>query len=402
MKVLVLNCGSSSAKFQLIDTESEQVMIKGNAERIGDKESFLKVKTPDGKSNTIEQYFSDHTQAVELILKQLTDPQYHCISSLDEIGAVGHRVLHGGSVFTKSCLVTPEVIEGIKRCIPLGPLHNPANLKGIDAVSQVLPKAPQVVVFDTSFHQTMPAKSYMYAIPRRFYDEYQIRRYGFHGTSHRYVSHRTCEILGLDPDHNRLISCHIGNGGSICAVKDGKCIDTTMGLTPLEGLMMGTRSGDIDPAAVLYIMKKEGLTPDQMDHLLNKESGVLGVTGKSSDMRDIEAGVAAGDKDCILALSMYDQRIKKYVGAYLAELGGADAIIFTGGVGENQAITRETVCSGMEYCGIKLDKELNAKVHGTETVISTPDSKVKVIVVPTNEELVIARDTVAIVTGKMK
>ena len=402
MKVLVLNCGSSSAKFQLIDTESEQVMIKGNAERIGDKESFLKVKTPDGKSNTIEQYFCDHTQAVELILKQLTDPQYHCISSLDEIGAVGHRVLHGGSVFTKSCLVTPEVIEGIKRCIPLGPLHNPANLKGIDAVSQVLPKAPQVVVFDTSFHQTMPAKSYMYAIPRRFYDEYQIRRYGFHGTSHRYVSHRTCEILGLDPDHNRLISCHIGNGGSICAVKDGKCIDTTMGLTPLEGLMMGTRSGDIDPAAVLYIMKKEGLTPDQMDHLLNKESGVLGVTGKSSDMRDIEAGVAAGDKDCILALSMYDQRIKKYVGAYLAELGGADAIIFTGGVGENQAITRETVCSGMEFCGIKLDKELNAKVHGTETVISAPDSKVKVIVVPTNEELVIARDTVAIVTGKMK
>lgn len=402
MKVLVLNCGSSSAKFQLIDTESEQVMIKGNAERIGDKESFLKVKTPDGKSNTIEQYFCDHTQAVELILKQLTDPQYHCISSLDEIGAVGHRVLHGGSVFTKSCLVTPEVIEGIKRCIPLGPLHNPANLKGIDAVSQVLPKAPQVVVFDTSFHQTMPAKSYMYAIPRRFYDEYQIRRYGFHGTSHRYVSHRTCEILGLDPDHNRLISCHIGNGGSICAVKDGKCIDTTMGLTPLEGLMMGTRSGDIDPAAVLYIMKKEGLTPDQMDHLLNKESGVLGVTGKSSDMRDIEAGVAAGDKDCILALSMYDQRIKKYVGAYLAELGGADAIIFTGGVGENQAITRETVCSGMEFCGIKLDKELNAKVHGTETIISTPDSKVKVIVVPTNEELVIARDTVAIVTGKMK
>ena len=402
MKVLVLNCGSSSAKFQLIDTESEQVMIKGNAERIGDKESFLKVKTPDGKSNTIEQYFSDHTQAVELILKQLTDPQYHCISSLDEIGAVGHRVLHGGSVFTKSCLVTPEVIEGIKRCIPLGPLHNPANLKGIDAVSQVLPKAPQVVVFDTSFHQTMPAKSYMYAIPRRFYDEYQIRRYGFHGTSHRYVSHRTCEILGLDPDHNRLISCHIGNGGSICAVKDGKCVDTTMGLTPLEGLMMGTRSGDIDPAAVLYIMKKEGLTPDQMDHLLNKESGVLGVTGKSSDMRDIEAGVAAGDKDCILALSMYDQRIKKYVGAYLAELGGADAIIFTGGVGENQAITRETVCSGMEFCGIKLDKELNAKVHGTETIISAPDSKVKVIVVPTNEELVIARDTVAIVTGKMK
>ena len=402
MKVLVLNCGSSSAKFQLIDTESEQVMIKGNAERIGDKESFLKVKTPDGKSNTIEQYFSDHTQAVELILKQLTDPQYHCISSLDEIGAVGHRVLHGGSVFTKSCLVTPEVIEGIKKCIPLGPLHNPANLKGIAAVSQVLPKAPQVVVFDTSFHQTMPAKSYMYAIPRRFYDEYQIRRYGFHGTSHRYVSHRTCEILGLDPDHNRLISCHIGNGGSICAVKDGKCIDTTMGLTPLEGLMMGTRSGDIDPAAVLYIMKKEGLTPDQMDHLLNKESGVLGVTGKSSDMRDIEAGVAAGDKDCILALDMYDQRIKKYVGAYLAELGGADAIIFTGGVGENQAITRETVCSGMEFCGIKLDKELNAKVHGTETVISTPDSKVKVIVVPTNEELVIARDTVAIVTGKMK
>lgn len=402
MKVLVLNCGSSSAKFQLIDTESEQVMIKGNAERIGDKESFLKVKTPDGKSNTIEQYFSDHTQAVELILKQLTDPQYHCISSLDEIGAVGHRVLHGGSVFTKSCLVTPEVIEGIKKCIPLGPLHNPANLKGIAAVSQVLPKAPQVVVFDTSFHQTMPAKSYMYAIPRRFYDEYQIRRYGFHGTSHRYVSHRTCEILGLDPDHNRLISCHIGNGGSICAVKDGKCIDTTMGLTPLEGLMMGTRSGDIDPAAVLYIMKKEGLTPDQMDHLLNKESGVLGVTGKSSDMRDIESGVAAGDKDCILALSMYDQRIKKYVGAYLAELGGADAIIFTGGVGENQAITRETVCSGMEFCGIKLDKELNAKVHGTETVISTPDSKVKVIVVPTNEELVIARDTVAIVTGKMK
>lgn len=402
MKILVLNCGSSSAKFQLIDSETEKVMIKGNAERIGDEGSFLKVKTPDGQSSTIEQEFKDHTAAVELILKQLTKPEYHCISSLDEIDAVGHRILHGGALFTKSCLVDDEVIEGIRKCIPLGPLHNPANLKGIAAVSQVLPKVPQAVVFDTSFHQTMPEEAYMYAIPRRYYDEYSIRRYGFHGTSHRFVSRRACEILGIDYDHSRIISCHIGNGASVCAVKDGKCVDTSMGLTPLEGLMMGTRSGDIDPAAVLYIMKKEGLSPDEMDHLLNKESGVLGITGKSGDMRDVEAGVEAGDPNCILAMKMYNLRIKKYVGAYLAELGGADAILFTGGVGENQAITRETVCAGMEPFGIELDKEINNKTHGTETILSTPESKVKVLVVPTNEELVIARDTVALVTGQMK
>ena len=401
MNILVLNCGSSSVKYKLIEIKANKTLAEGGVEKVGLAGPFIKFKDK-GEKITKELDITNHTGAIKAILDTLTDSEHGCIKSFDEIDAVGHRVVHGGEKFNKSVRISDAVINKVKECYSIAPLHNPVNIAGIEAITSILPNVPQVGVFDTAFHQTMPAKAYMYAIPYKYYEEDDVRRYGFHGTSHRYVSHRTCEILGLDPDHNRLISCHIGNGGSICAVKDGKCIDTTMGLTPLEGLMMGTRSGDIDPAAVLYIMKKEGLTPDQMDHLLNKESGVLGVTGKSSDMRDIEAGVAAGDKDCILALAMYDQRIKKYVGAYLAELGGADAIIFTGGVGENQAITRETVCSGMEFCGIKLDKELNAKVHGTETVISAPDSKVKVIVVPTNEELVIARDTVAIVTGKMK
>lgn len=400
MKILVLNCGSSSAKFQLIDTVSEEVLLKGNVERVGIDGSFLKVKTPDGQSDTIEREIPDHTVAVELILSALVDPKYHCLRSLEEIDAVGHRVVHGGELFAKSMLVTPEVIEGIKECSDLAPLHNPANLKGIDAVTATLPRVPQAVVFDTSFHQTMPEKSYMYALPRRYYDRYRIRRYGFHGTSHRFVSRRACELLGLDYDHCRLITCHVGNGGSICAIRDGQSVDTSMGLTPLEGLMMGTRSGDLDPAAVLFIMQKEGLSPDEMSRILNKESGVLGVTGKSSDMRDVEEGMKNGDPACILAMEMYDQRIKKYVGAYLAELGGADAIIFTGGVGENQAITREEVCRGMEPFGIEIDKELNAAVRSTETVISTPASKIKVIVVPTNEELLIARDTEAIVTAR--
>lgn len=400
MKILVLNCGSSSVKYKLIDTATDNVMAEGGVEKIGLPDGFLKYKLSDGSKAIKELGLVDHKGAVKAVLDILTDPELGCISSYDEIDAVGHRVVHGAEKFSKSVLITDEVLQQVKECYDLAPLHNPANVTGIEAVEEILPGIPQVGVFDTAFHQTMPAKSYMYALPYRFYKEDGVRRYGFHGTSHRYVSARVCEILGVDIEKQRIITCHIGNGGSITAVFHGKSIDTSMGLTPTEGLMMGTRVGDVDPGALTFLMKKHNLTVDQLQTIINKESGVLGVSEISSDMREIEAAVNAGDERAKLALDMYEQRIIKYIGAYAAEMGGVDIIVFTGGVGENQTGLRANVCAPLGFIGVTLDKDVNAKTRGTETVISTPESKVTVVVVPTDEELMIARDTEKIVNGK--
>ena len=397
MKVLVLNCGSSSIKYKLFDMEQKSVIAQGGIEKIGLKDSFLKFTLPSGEKKILEKDIPEHTVGVEFILQTLTSPEYGAIKSLDEINAVGHRMVHGGEKFSESVLLTQEVLDAFTACNDLAPLHNPANLKGVRAVEAILPNVPQLGVFDTAFHQTMPDYAYMYAVPYELYTKYGVRRYGFHGTSHRYVSKRVCEFLGVSPEGKRIITCHIGNGGSISAIKDGKCQDTSMGLTPLEGLMMGTRSGDIDGGAVSYIMDKEGLDSAGISNLLNKKSGVLGVFGESSDMRDLESAAAAGNPRAILAEKMYFYRIKKYIGAYAAALGGVDIIVFTGGVGENQASCRAAACEGLEYMGIKLDAEKN-KVRGEEIVISTPDSKVQVVVIPTDEELMIASDTVAILS----
>ena len=400
MKILVLNCGSSSVKYKLIDTATDNVMAEGGVEKIGLPDGFLKYKLADGSKAIKELGLVDHKGAVKAVLDILTDPELGCISSYDEIDAIGHRVVHGAEKFSKSVLITDEVLQQVKECYDLAPLHNPANVTGIEAVEEILPGIPQVGVFDTAFHQTMPAKSYMYALPYRFYKEDGVRRYGFHGTSHRYVSARVCEILGVDIEKQRIITCHIGNGGSITAVFHGKSIDTSMGLTPTEGLMMGTRVGDVDPGALTFLMKKHNLSVDQLQTIINKESGVLGVSEISSDMREIEAAVNAGDERAKLALDMYEQRIIKYIGAYAAEMGGVDIIVFTGGVGENQTGLRANVCAPLGFMGVTLDKDVNAKTRGTETVISTPESKVTVVVVPTDEELMIARDTEKIVNGK--
>lgn len=400
MKILVLNCGSSSVKYKLIDTATDNVMAEGGVEKIGLPDGFLKYKLADGSKAIKELGLVDHKGAVKAVLDILTDPELGCISNYDEIDAVGHRVVHGAEKFSKSVLITDEVLQQVKECYDLAPLHNPANVTGIEAVEEILPGVPQVGVFDTAFHQTMPAKSYMYALPYRFYKEDGVRRYGFHGTSHRYVSARVCEILGVDIEKQRIITCHIGNGGSITAVFHGKSIDTSMGLTPTEGLMMGTRVGDVDPGALTFLMKKHNLTVDQLQTIINKESGVLGVSEISSDMREIEAAVNAGDERAKLALDMYEQRIIKYIGAYAAEMGGVDIIVFTGGVGENQTGLRANVCAPLGFMGVTLDNDVNAKTRGTETVISTPESKVTVVVVPTDEELMIARDTEKIVNGK--
>ena len=395
MKVLVLNCGSSSIKYKLFDMEHKAVIAQGGIEKIGLKDSFLKLTLPDGQKKILEKDIPEHTAGVEFILQTLTSAEYGAISSMDEIGAVGHRMVHGGEKFSESVLLTKEVLDAFTACNDLAPLHNPANLKGVHAISAILPNVPQVGVFDTAFHQTMPDYAYMYAVPYALYEKYGVRRYGFHGTSHRYVSKRVCEFLGISPEGKRIITCHIGNGGSITAIKDGKSVDTSMGLTPLEGLMMGTRSGDIDAGAVTYIMEKEGLDAAGMSNLLNKKSGVMGIFGESSDMRDLENAVAAGNPKACLAENMYFYRIKKYIGAYAAALGGVDIIVFTGGVGENQATARWGACEGLEFMGVKLDAEKN-KVRGEEAVISTDDSKVKVVVIPTDEELMIASDTMAI------
>ena len=400
MKILVLNCGSSSVKYKLIDTSNDNTLAEGGVERIGLEDGFLKFKRADGSKETVALGHVDHNGAVSAILNNLTDEKEGCIKSYEEIDAVGHRVVHGGEKFNKSVLIDDDVIAKIKECYGIAPLHNPANMTGIEAITALMPNVPQVGVFDTAFHQTMPAKSYMYALPYKYYAEDGVRRYGFHGTSHRYVSQRVCEFLGVDIKEQKIVTCHVGNGGSITAVLNGKSVDTSMGLTPTEGLMMGTRVGDVDPGALTYLMTKHNLTPAQMQNIINKESGMAGVSEISSDMREIEAADNAGVERAQMALAMYEQRIIKYVGAYAAEMGGVDIIVFTGGVGENQTGVRENVCRPLGFMGVELDNELNAKIRGTETVISTPSSKVKVVVIPTDEELMIARDTEAIVNGR--
>ncbi len=398
MKILVLNCGSSSVKYKLIDTDTDVTMAEGGVEKIGLEDGFLKFKKADGSKEIKQLGLIDHKAAVMAILENLTDPEVGCIKSFDEIDAVGHRVVHGGEKFASSVLITDEVIRQVKDCYDLAPLHNPANITGIEAITALLPDVPQVGVFDTAFHQTMPARSFMYAIPYDYYKNDGVRRYGFHGTSHRYVSQRAAEILGQPIESLKMVTCHIGNGGSITAIDGGKSVDTSMGLTPTEGLMMGTRTGDIDPGAITYLMTKHGMSAADIQTLINKKSGVAGVSGISNDMREIEAAVNAGNERAKLALDMYELRILKYVGAYAAEMGGLDVIVFTGGVGENQTGVRENVCGPLKFMGVEIDKELNAKTRGTETIISTPESRVKVLVVPTDEELTIARDTQDIVS----
>lgn len=399
MKILVLNCGSSSVKYKLIDTEGEKVLAEGGVEKIKLHDGFLKYKRPDGSKAIIELGKTDHKGAIEAILRVLTDKTDGVIASFDEIGAVGHRLVHGGEKFSSSVLIDDAVKEMVRECYPLAPLHNPANMTGVEAITALMPDVPQVGVFDTAFHQTMPAKSYMYALPYKYYQQDAIRRYGFHGTSHRYVSQRVCEFLGVDIHGQRIITCHIGNGGSITAIVDGKSVDTSMGLTPTEGLMMGTRVGDIDPGALTYLMTKHHMSVDELQAIINKDSGVAGVSGISSDMREIEAAVKDGDPRATLALDMYEQRIIKYIGAYAAEMGGVDIIVFTGGVGENQTGVRENVCKPLAFIGVEIDTALNATVRGTETLISTPSSRIKVAVIPTDEELLIARDTRDIVSS---
>ncbi|HRF93139.1 MAG: acetate kinase [Bacteroides graminisolvens] len=396
MKILVLNCGSSSIKYKLFDMDSKEVMAQGGIERIGLQGSFLKFALPNGEKVILEREIPEHTVGIEFVLETLTGEKYGCISSLDDITAVGHRVVHGGEKFNSSVLITQDVVDQMVQCSELAPLHNPANLKGIYTISKLLPNVPQVGVFDTAFHQTMPDYAYMYPLPYEMYTKYGVRRYGFHGTSHRYVSARACEFLGVKPEGQRIITCHIGNGGSITAVKDGKSIDTSMGLTPVEGLMMGTRVGDIDAGALTFIMEKEGLDATGLSDLVNKKSGVLGIFEVSSDMRELEDAVARGEERAQLAENMYFYRIKKYIGAYAAALGGVDIIVFTGGVGENQATCRAGVCQGLEYMGVKIDEPYNATIRGKETIISTADSKVKVVVIPTDEEFMIASDTMTI------
>ena len=392
MKILVLNCGSSSIKYALYNMDDKSVMTSGGAERVGLDGAFVKVKLANGEKKQIMHDIPEHTEGVKFIFSLLTDPEIGVIKDLSEIDAVGHRMVHGGEKFNKSVVLNDEVLKVFEECIDLAPLHNPANLKGVKAVSELMPNLPQVGVFDTAFHQTMPAKAYMYAVPYELYEQYGVRRYGFHGTSHRYVSKRVCDFLGVNPEDKKIITCHIGNGASIAAVDCGKCVDTTMGLTPLEGVMMGTRSGDIDGGAISFLQKKLGLDADGISDLLNKKSGVQGITGISSDMREVEAAEKAGNERAILAMEMYNYRIKKYIGAYAAAMGGCDIIVFTAGVGENQAGMRAGVCEGMEWMGVKLDEAANA-VRGEETIISTPDSKVTVVVIPTDEELMIASDT---------
>nr|WP_129731476.1 acetate kinase [Parabacteroides goldsteinii] len=396
MKILVLNCGSSSVKYKLFNMDTHEVLAQGGVEKLGLPGSFLKFTQPDGKKVILDKELPEHNAAIEFILSVLTDEKYGCIKSFNEIDAVGHRVVHGGEAFSGSVEITPEVIGKMVECIDLAPLHNPPNLKGIRAMSALIPGIRQVGVFDTAFHQTMPDYAYMYGLPYSLYKKYGIRRYGFHGTSHRYVSKRACEILGVPYEEQKIITAHVGNGGSIAAVKNGKSIDTSMGLTPVEGLLMGTRCGDVDAGALTFIMDKEKLDAKGLSDLINKQSGVQGVSGISSDMREIEAAVAEGDKRAILALNIYNYRIKKYIGAYAAAMGGCDILVWTGGVGENQWATRRVVCENMEYMGMKIDVQKNEGMRGEEMVISTPDSKVTIIVVPTDEEYMIASDTMDI------
>lgn len=392
MKILVLNCGSSSIKYKLYDMADESVLAQGGVERIGLDEAFIKVTLGNGEKKQIMADLPTHKEGVALVFKVLLDPEIGALKSVDEIDAVGHRIVQGGDLFEKSCVVTPEVEKGIESLIDLAPVHNAGHLRGLRAVDELMPTVPQVVVFDNAFHSTMPDYAYLYAIPYELYQKYHVRRYGFHGTSHRYVSQRVAEILGKDINDMKIITCHIGNGASVAAIKNGKVVDTSMGLTPLAGLMMGSRSGDIDASAVTYLMEKLDKKPQEMADFLNKESGMLGITGISSDMREIEAAEKAGNERAVLGMKMYSYRIKKYIGAYAAAMGGVDAIVWTAGVGENQIGLRMTAVEGLEFLGIKMDAERN-NCRGVEKIISADDSKVKVVLVPTDEEIVIARDT---------
>ena len=397
MKILVLNCGSSSVKYKLLDMTSKEVLGSGGVEKIGMKGSFLKHTKQNGEKVILEGEVLEHQLAIEYILGVLTSTKHGCIKNMEEIDAVGHRVVHGGEKFNSSVVITDEVIRNIEACIEIAPLHNPPNLAGIFAISDLLPQIPQVAVFDTAFHQTMPEHAYMYGIPYSLYKKYGIRRYGFHGTSYRYVSRRACEFLGLDYQKTKIITAHIGNGGSITAIENGKSVDTSMGFTPVEGLMMGTRSGDVDLGVVTYLMEKEMISTSATTTLFNKHSGVLGVSGISSDMRDIEKAISEGNQRAKLALGMYEYRIKKYIGSYAAVLNGFDVLVFTGGVGENQTITRERICNGLSYLGIEIDPEIN-RIRGEELLISTSNSRVKVVVIPTDEEYLIASDTMELVS----
>ena len=398
MKILILNAGSSSLKYQLIDMDGEKLLAKGLVERIGIEGSHINQKV-NGQIFDAVSPMANHTEGIQWMLKALLDPEKGALKSMDEIGAVGHRVLHGGERFTASVLVNEEVKEAIKANIPLGPLHNPANLMGIEACEKVMPGTPNVAVFDTAFHQTMPPKTYLYGVPMEYYEKLHVRRYGFHGTSHRYVSKRVCEFLGVDRAKTRVITCHLGNGSSMCAVENGKCIDTSMGITPLEGVIMGTRSGSMDPAVVQYICNNEHISVDEMLTICNKKSGLLGISGLSSDMRDIDKAADEGNERAIIARDMLVYGIRKYIGSYAAAMNGVDVIVFTAGIGENNCALRERVMKGFEYLGAKLDPAKNAGCR-EEAVISTDDSKVKICVIPTDEEIVIARDTLCIVTGK--
>lgn len=399
MKILVLNCGSSSIKYALYNMSDHSVITSGGIEKIGLPDSFITVKL-NGEKHRMERAVEEHTAGVQWIFEVLTTGDYAVLSDLKELDAVGHRMVHGGEKFNKSVVLTPEVMEAFAACNDLAPLHNPANIKGVNAVKALLPEIPQVGVFDTAFHQTMPDYAYMYALPHDLYVKYGVRRYGFHGTSHRYVSQRVCQFLGIKPDGKRIITCHIGNGASIAAVKDGKCVDTSMGLTPLEGLIMGTRSGDIDAGAVTFLMDKLGLDTKGISNLLNKQSGLAGVSELSSDFRDILAGIANGNDKARLAKEMYTYRIKKYIGEYAAAMGGVDIILFTGGAGENQWEVREGATSGLEFMGVKMDEAKNRACRATEAILSADDSKVTVCCIPTDEELMIALDTEELTKGR--
>ena len=398
MKILVLNCGSSSIKYKLFDMDNGDVLAQGGIEKIGLKGSFLKLTLPNGEKVMLEGEILEHQTGIEYILGVITSEKYGCIKTLNEINAVGHRVVHGGEKFNASVLIEDDVIKKIEECIDLAPLHNPPNLNGIYAIKELLPEVQQVAVFDTAFHQTMPDYAYLYGLPYSLYEKYSIRRYGFHGTSHRYVSRRACEFLGLPYEEQKIVTAHIGNGASITAIRDGVSVDTSMGMTPVEGLLMGTRSGDVDAGVLSFIMEKENIGAQGISTIVNKYSGVLGISGISSDMREICDSYDQGNERSILALKTYDYRIKKYIGSYAAALGGIDVLVFTGGVGENQAITRKNTCKNMEFMGLKLDEEVNARTRGEEKLISTPDSKVKVVVIPTDEEYMIATDTLEILS----
>lgn len=402
MKVIVLNCGSSSIKYQLFEMPSKAVLAKGLVDKIGLKGSAIKHKRSDGVEAKLEGEILDHQAGIQYLLGILVSEKYGSIKNIEEIDAVGHRVVHAGEKFSGSVFITEEVIDALEECVDLAPLHNPPNLKGIYAMKELLPEVPQVGVFDTAFHQTMPPQAYLYGIPYSLYEKYKIRRYGFHGTSHKYVSKRACEILGLDYENQKIITCHLGNGASMAAIKDGKSVDTSMGMTPIEGLIMGTRCGDLDVGALLFIADKEETSIQNTSTLVNKFSGMIGVSGVSSDMRDIETAAENGNERAKVALEMYQYRVRKYIGAYAAAMGGVDVIVFAGGIGENDTVTRTKSLEGLEFLGLEVDREKSLKSRGKEEIISTPESRIKIIVVPTDEELMIAADTHEIIENMVE